>query len=417
MFFPDTGFGTTPLLGITDGREDERITRSEGIMRSRWLAGRQAAAATLLGLTVLTTACTDGLPSGPDVSPVSFAGAPLRMRVYYVAADLVDWNYAAEQAFNPISGAPYTPEEAIFAVPSAQHIGNVYKKALYREYTDASFATLKPRTGAWAHLGALGPLLRGQVGDTLRIVFRNNADRPYTMHPHGVFYEKDSEGAPYDDDDGVTNGDAVPPGGTHVYTWAIPERAGPGPSDGSSILWMYHSHVDEPKDANSGLIGPIIIARRGQAKADGVPHDVDREFINMFMIYDENESWYLADNMVRSGVDPGEDFEESNLKHAINGFLWGNFPLVNGQPAMTMRRGESVRWYLLGMGTEVDLHTPHWHGQSLLWMGMRTDIIELLPASMKVADMEPDNPGLWLYHCHVNDHITAGMLATFRVLP
>jgi manganese oxidase len=50
-------------------------------------------------------------------------------------------------------------------------------------------------------------------------------------------------------------------------------------------------------------------------------------------------------------------------------------------------------------------------------MGMRTDIIELLPASMKVADMEPDNPGLWLYHCHVNDHIKAGMLALFRVLP
>jgi hephaestin len=121
--------------------------------------------------------------------------------------------------------------------------------------------------------------------------------------------------------------------------------------------------------------------------------------------------------MARANVVPGEDFEESNLKHAINGFLWANFPLVNGDQAMTMRRGERVRWYLLGMGTEVDLHTPHWHGQSLLWMGMRTDIIELLPASMKVADMIPDNPGLWLYHCHVNDHITAGMLALFRVLP
>jgi hephaestin len=36
---------------------------------------------------------------------------------------------------------------------------------------------------------------------------------------------------------------------------------------------------------------------------------------------------------------------------------------------------------------------------------------------MRVVDMVPDNPGTWLYHCHVNDHITAGMLARFRILP
>jgi FtsP/CotA-like multicopper oxidase with cupredoxin domain len=377
----------------------------------------RAAAAVLFVLTVATTGCADALPTAADPNVHNVIGTPLRTRTYFIAADTVDWNFAASQAINPISGAPYTPEEAIFAVPSPRHIGNVYKKALYREYTDATFTTLNPRPAEWVHLGALGPLVRGQVGDTLRIVFRNRTDRAFSVHPHGVFYEKDSEGAPYADDDGVTNGDAVPPNGEHVYTWVVPERAGPGPADGSSILWMYHSHVDEPKDANSGLIGPMIITRRGKARLDGRPQDVDREFVNMFMIYDENESWYLGDNMGRTDVVPAEDFEESNLKHAINGFLWANFPLVNGAQAMTMRRGERVRWYLLGMGTEVDLHTPHWHGQSLLWMGMRTDIIELLPASMKVADMVPDNPGLWLYHCHVNDHITAGMLALFRVLP
>ena len=29
---------------------------------------------------------------------------------------------------------------------------------------------------------------------------------------------------------------------------------------------------------------------------------------------------------------------------------------------ISMKRGERVRWYVMGMGTEVDLHTPHWHG-------------------------------------------------------
>jgi hephaestin len=48
-------------------------------------------------------------------------------------------------------------------------------------------------------------------------------------------------------------------------------------------------------------------------------------------------------------------------------------------------------------------------------MGMRTDVVALLPATMVVADMTPDDPGTWLYHCHVADHISAGMLARYLV--
>jgi FtsP/CotA-like multicopper oxidase with cupredoxin domain len=48
---------------------------------------------------------------------------------------------------------------------------------------------------------------------------------------------------------------------------------------------------------------------------------------------------------------------------------------------------------------------------------MRTDVTALLPAQMAIADMTPDDPGIWLFHCHVNDHLLAGMLARYRVLP
>jgi FtsP/CotA-like multicopper oxidase with cupredoxin domain len=50
-------------------------------------------------------------------------------------------------------------------------------------------------------------------------------------------------------------------------------------------------------------------------------------------------------------------------------------------------------------------------------MGMRTDMTMLMPGSMMTLDMIPDNPGTWLFHCHVNDHITAGMQALFTVQP
>ena len=73
-------------------------------------------------------------------------------------------------------------------------------------------------------------MIRAQVGDTIHVVFRNTCPFPASVHPHGVFYEKDSEGAPYNDG---TSGadkadDAVPPGGRHTYVWQVPERAGPG---------------------------------------------------------------------------------------------------------------------------------------------------------------------------------------------
>jgi Multicopper oxidase len=131
----------------------------------------------------------------------------------------------------------------------------------------ASYAYAKARSPEWEHAGILGPVLRAEVGDTIRILFKNNASRPCSMHPHGVFYGKDSEGAPYDDG---TSGkekddDAVPPGKTHVYTWQVPERAGPGPNGPSSIVWLYHSHTNELKDVQSGLVGARIIPRRGMA--------------------------------------------------------------------------------------------------------------------------------------------------------
>ena len=44
-------------------------------------------------------------------------------------------------------------------------------------------------------------------------------------------------------------------------------------------------------------------------------------------------------------------------------------------------------------------------------------MIALLPGSMASADMVADNPGTWLMHCHVGDHLRAGMLATYTIAP
>lgn len=183
-------------------------------------------------------------------------------------------------------------------------------------------------------------------------------------------------------------------------------------------MWMYHSHTDEIADSYAGLVGPMVITARGTARSDGSPRGVDREVFELFAVMNENASPYLDRNTRRyaGGPPPGEGdpdaeaFEESNLMHSVNGYVYGS------QPMLALRRGERVRWYVMGLGNEVDLHTPHWHGNTVIFNGMRTDVVNLLPATMATADMRPDDPGIWLFHCHVNDHIRAGMQARYEVL-
>lgn len=345
------------------------------------------------------------------------AAVPARAveRVYYIAAEETRWDYVPQKR-DMLRNAPFSETQALFVTNTTQFIGATYLKAVYREYTDGTFRTRRKRPAEWAHLGYLGPVLRAEVGDTIIVHFMNKTGRPYSMHPHGVFYEKSSEGAPYADG---TSGkdkadDSVPPGGAHTYVWKVPERAGPGPNDPDSIAWLYHSHVNAVKDTNTGLVGAIIVTAKGRARIDGSPKGVDREFVTLFTVTDENQSWYL-DRNIRAFAEPeaveteSEEFAESNLMHGVNGYLYGNMP------GLEMKVGERVRWHVLSLGTEVDLHTPHWHGSTLLVSGKREDVVQLMPAARITADMIPDAAGIWLYHCHVNDHITAGMSALYRV--
>jgi manganese oxidase len=357
-----------------------------------------------------------------------------QVRTYYVAAEEVEWDYAP-LGIDMTTGKPFEGTAAAYTQSGPNRIGHVYRKAIYREYTDGTFATRKPRSPQDDYLGLLGPILRAEVGDTIKVVFKNNASRPYSMHPHGVFYEKTSEGSMYADNvpDDQKMGAMVPPGATFTYEWEVPERAGPGPDDPSSIVWLYHSHVNEYKDVASGLVGAITVARRGQTNSDGSPKDVDREVFALFAAFNENQSWYVDENVAAhiSAADQktlnkrdnkfsdlhmyvaftGTGFAETNYKFSVNGYLYGDGPV------MTMKQGQRVRWYLLDVGDVVNFHTPHWLGNWVTFHHARTDVFSILPAGMETADMVPDAPGLWVLRCQVDDHMQAGMMARYEVLP
>ena len=135
---------------------------------------------------------------------------------------------------------------------------------------------------------------------------------------------------------------------------------------------------------NAGLMGPIIITAKGKAKPDGSPKDVDREFVTSFMIFDELH-----------GQDAGPF-------HAINGYIFGKLP------GLVMKKEEKVAPAPDGHGQHKDLHTRHWHGLTVSDPFATWTWWNCFPHH-SLVDMVADNPGVWMFHCHVADHMEAGM--------
>jgi manganese oxidase len=359
---------------------------------------------------------------------------PAKVRHYYIAAEPVQWDFMPLGS-DPICGMTPSP------IIQAAHLA---RKARYFQYTDATFKTRVPQL---PRLGILGPILRGVVGDYLEITFLNRTGLPLSMHAHGVKYDKDSEGSYYGNNQAsLPNsanrftpglGSAIGPNAKFTYVWYCDAESGPLPSEPSSKGWLYHSHVSGEGEINLGLEGAIIVTDPKRARPDGTPNDVDREMPALFMIFNESETdpeayerlgggaGQSTSNLVNSLVALGNPnsstsaaanaslaAKEEGERYTINGFIYGNLS------GYEMNEGERVRWYLFSLGSESDLHTPHWHGLRVIDEGIRrTDTVELLPASMKVADMVPDNPGDWLFHCHVAEHMAGGMFARVTVFP
>ena len=347
-----------------------------------------------------------------DTGGKSFGRAPdpAKTRHYYVAAESELWDFIPAGR-DEVCGLP---------IPPTVNRNRKVSKLRYVQYTDASFGA---KVIANPSLGIMGPVLRGVVGETLAVTFLNRTAQPLSMHPHGVKYDKDSEGAYHTLSPG--RGAAVAPGATFTYIWQIDEAAGPLPDEPSSKAWLYHSHVSGDVETNLGLMGAIIVTDPKRARPDGMPRDVDREFATLFMIFNESGLDEAAIEAAEYAGLPGlaseappltwaqiQQQREQGFRYSINGHIFGNLP------ALQMNEGERTRWYLFALGSENDLHTAHWHGLRVIEDGRRrTDVVELLPASMKVADLVADNAGTWLYHCHVSEHMQEGMFARIIVHP
>jgi manganese oxidase len=225
-----------------------------------------------------------------------------------------------------------------------------------------------------------GPTLYAEVGDVVVVHFRNMERRlrqAVTVHPHGVRYTPEYDGAYLGDF--TRAGGFVEPEEEFTYVWeATPDSVG---------VWPYHDHgPNHTLNTMRGLFGAVIVREKGAPAPDV-------------------EQVLFLHNI------PPQVSGMSRLFHCINGrTAAGNTPTIRA------RVGQRVAIHAIGM--DGNFHTFHIHGHR--WRdpaGAFTDCPTLGPNETITAAFVEDNPGRWLYHCHVFSHQDAGMAGWYVVEP
>jgi len=232
----------------------------------------------------------------------------------------------------------------------------------YRPYSPNFEAPLGPAT-------IPGPLIEAEIGDTVIVHFRNKLKAPVTMHPHGIFYANEMDGA--------YKGKWTDPGGfvqhdrAFTYVWEARE--------GTEGFWVYHDHGPmDPLPVFRGLHGPLLIRKQGEARPD-------REFFVAFHTFEPSITGLKG------------------IYYCINGRAY-----AGNTPTFEAKVGERVAWHVYGMDNF--FHTFHTHGHR--WEEPDGRIIDnktLGPAESFKMEFVEDNPGRWFYHCHVFQHLHMGM--------
>ncbi|XP_056395153.1 coagulation factor VIII [Hyla sarda] len=300
-------------------------------------------------------------------------------RIFYIAAVEQLWNYRDGTVF---SGERRPPDSQI------------YKKAVYVEYTDERFTDMKPQDH-WT--GLLGPTIRVETFDDVVIHFKNLASIPCSLHGIGVSYGKRSEGAGYRDGTGRLEkaDDAVPPGKAYTYIWKIPENYGPAESDPICITSAYYSHSNSSYDINSGLVGAILICKPGSLTEDGHQHGVQEKII-VLAVFDEGHSHYANDVTVEP-------------LHTINGHINGSIPEQN----ICLKKPTHL--HVIGFGTHFDVHSISLERHSFVIRDQRVPVLPVTAFSFQTAIVHPGDKGVYKLSCQTWAHPEGKLTSLIRV--
>ena len=234
----------------------------------------------------------------------------------------------------------------------------------------------------WGFNGsAPGPTIQVTQGDRVRLIVDNRLPEPFSMHWHGFEIPHNMDGGP-----GISQ-DSIQPGGRFVYEFSLHQQG----------TFFYHSHM--AMQEMLGMLGAFIM----HPKAAFGPR-VDKDFVYLLQEYS-----LLPNNTVPNTM---------NMEF--------NWLVLNGKagPAVTpmiVRLGDRVRIRMVNLG--MDHHPMHLHGHTFYVTGTEGGRIPetawipgntVLVGVAQARDIEfvANNPGDWMFHCHLPHHMMNQMISS-----
>ena len=251
---------------------------------------------------------------------------------------------------------------------------------------------------AWAYNGQMpGPEIRVREGDLVRITLRNELPVGTTIHWHGVNLAPEMDGPV------GLNQAAVEPGDEFVYEF-VAQPAG--------TRW-YHSHADPTAQIALGLYGSLIVEPREPKRT------YDRDYTYILNEWDLELTPDVATGKAPRGV------RDQILR---GGELGTDLFLMNGHaheniPPIRLAEGERVLIRLINAGNLP--HAIHTHGHSFKivatdgndvpeGMVLLKDTVLIGPGERYDLELDGDNPGVWMFHCHMENHAANGMMSLIQ---
>lgn len=279
---------------------------------------------------------------------------------------------------------------------------------------ESRFASVSPdgstRMGVLTFDGDVpGPVLRMKVGQTLRVKLVNRLDAPVGLHFLGLSYPVQDDGT------SLYPQSVVNPGCAHVYTVTAKAEG----------VFPFVDHLRPAQTLPLGLYGAVVVSAQDEQPAD-------REFVI-----------FLGELGIEAS---GSHEEEEKKEHGGGGrsfFMTFNgrsmeSPLTIGRTTGDFARseawpsskvGERIRLRLLSVSPNA-IHSFGLHGYNFCDRGgvpdangrcpregLPRNILNLSPLEGTTVEVRTDNPGRWMYHCHILDHVEEGMMGFFDVAP
>jgi len=298
------------------------------------------------------------------------------------SAPLKPWENAEQQKIPPsVPGKDYTP----IVVPNGikaecKEIDGVKVFHLIAEPIEWEVADgLKIHT--WGYNGSVpGPLIELAEGDKVRIYVTNKLPTPTTIHWHGVLLPCGMDGVA-----GLTQ-PAIDPGQTYLYEFIFPYAG----------TFMYHPHYDTMTQEGMGLNGMIIVHKRQSDPAQRP----DRDFAILL------HEWSIP-----VGTSKPNPFEMTDFN-----ILTMNGKVMPSTEPLVADIGDTI-WIRYGNLSAMDHHPIHLHGYAFKIIGtdggwakdksvLVPETTVLVPTgSAKVIELLANNPGDWVFHCHMTHHM------------